>query len=148
MPSQARRAAAVVLIVAGILPGVAVGRPAKLQTPDNPLRVLAADNVQRGEQIFRSRCAVCHTVQAGAPNKFGPNLHGLFGRRAGSLPGYNYSQAMRAAGAAGLKWSRVTLDPYLENPHRAVPGDKMPFPGLPSQADRDAVIAYLEQATR
>jgi cytochrome c len=128
-------------------PYLAFARPLQLPVPASPLLVKVAD-VQHGEQIFQSRCSVCHTLQAGAPNKFGPNLHGLFGRHAGSLPGYNYSSAMRGAGAMGLVWSAVTLDPYLENPHKAVPGDKMPFPGIPGEQDRQAVIAYLEQATR
>lgn len=127
-----------------VLPGVVTAHSIVPQPPDAQLRILVADG-QRGQQIFQSRCAMCHTLQAGAPNKFGPNLHGLLGRRAGTVPGYNYSAAMRAS---GIVWGAQTLEAYLADPHRNVPGDKMPFPGLPNQADRDDVIAYLQQAAQ
>jgi cytochrome c len=127
------------------LPGLVAAHPVAPQPFVAPLRVLRVADSQRGQQIFQSRCAMCHTVQAGAPNKFGPNLHGLIGRHAGTAPGYNYSAAMRAS---GIVWGAQTLEAYLTNPHLNVPGDKMPFPGLPSQADRDDVIAYLQQAAQ
>lgn len=107
-----------------------------------PLTRLVADT-QRGAGLFQSRCSICHTVQEGGPTKLGPNLHGLFGRHAGALPGYNYSPAMRAS---GIVWGAQTLDVYLTDPHKDIPGDKMPFPGLPNKADRDDLISYLEQA--
>jgi cytochrome c len=108
-----------------------------------PLARLVADT-QRGQGLFGSRCSICHSVQAGAPNKVGPNLHGLFGRHAGTLAGYNYSPAMRAT---AIVWGADTLDVYLTDPHKDVPGDKMPFPGLVNKVDRDDIISYLEQAT-
>lgn len=114
-------------------------------TPTAVYPLLFVVDAQRGAGIFQGRCSVCHTVQAGGPNKLGPALHGLFGRRAGTLPGYNYSPAMRAS---GIVWSAETLEAYLANPHKDIPGDKMPFPGLPDKADRDDVISYLEQVTR
>ncbi|HVC53589.1 MAG TPA: cytochrome c family protein [Stellaceae bacterium] len=124
--------------------GVALARPPAPDQAINPLRLYVAD-AARGQGIFQGRCAVCHTVAAGGPNKIGPALHGLFGRKAGSLPDYNYSSAMRTS---GVVWGAQTLNAYLTNPHRYIPGDKMPFPGLPSQQDRSDVIAYLDSATR
>lgn len=143
-----RRRLAIKLGVAALalaLPGFVAAHPIAPQPPVAPLRVIRMADSQRGLQIFQSRCAMCHSVQAGGPNKFGPNLHGLFGRRAGSMPGYNYSPAMRAS---GIVWGAQTLDAYLANPHRDIPGDKMPFAGMPSKADRDDVISYLQQATQ
>jgi cytochrome c len=117
----------------------AVGR----QTADNLFLTVA--DAQRGAGLFGSRCSICHTVQAGGPNKVGPNLHALFGRHAGTLPGYNYSPAMRGA---AIVWGVQTLDEYIADPHKNIPGDKMPFPGLPNKADRDDLIGYLQQATQ
>jgi cytochrome c len=127
-----------------LIPGLANAAPSEPRPPANPLTRLVADT-QRGAGLFGSRCGICHTLQAGGPNKVGPNLHGLFGRHAGTLPGYNYSPAMRAA---NIVWSADTLDAYLTDPHKDIPGDKMPFPGLPNKADRDDLISHLEQATK
>ncbi len=94
-----------------------------------------------GKNVFK-RCAVCHAVGAGARNKLGPHLNDLFGRAAGSLSGYSYSKAMKDAGAK-VVWSEATLDAYLTNPRGFVKGTKMVFPGLPKQAERQDLIAYL-----
>ena len=98
-----------------------------------------------GAAIFRSQCAACHTLQAGGGSAIGPNLHGLFGRPAGRLPGYPYSAAMLRS---GVVWNEKTLDAFLANPHSFIPGDRMPFPGIPDKQRRQAVIAYLRAATR
>lgn len=140
--SQFWRRASVIALLA-FYPGLANALPPEpLVTANQQLRLVA--DTQRGAGLFQSRCSICHTVQEGGPTKLGPNLHGLFGRHAGSLPGYNYSPAMRAS---GFVWGAQTLDVYLTDPHKDIPGDKMPFPGLPNKADRDDLISYLEQAT-
>lgn len=107
-------------------------------------QVWAAGDPANGAKIFK-KCAVCHTVEANAPNKIGPNLHGLLGRAAGTIANFNYSQAMRNS---GVTWSEETLMQYLENPKAFVPGNKMPFPGLKSEQDREDVISYLRQVAQ
>ena len=101
--------------------------------------VAMAQDTAAGEQVFRKNCSLCHTVQAGV-NQQGPSLFGVVGRPSASVPGYNYSQA---DDAAKLTWTKETLDLYLINPHRVIPGTKMAFAGLRSDADRQNVIAYL-----
>jgi cytochrome c len=93
-----------------------------------------------GEAVFR-KCAICHRMEAGAPNGIGPNLHGVFGRKAASLPNFNYSPAMRGT---GFTWDAKTLDRYLTAPQRVVPGTRMTFSGLPDAPSRKAVIGYLK----
>jgi cytochrome c len=101
---------------------------------------------ERGERVFQ-RCYACHSVVAGEDKLPGPNLHGVLGRRAGTLPGFRFSSAMIDAGAArGLVWTRATLDAFLADPHSVVPGTEMAVPGLSEPGDRRDVIDYLEKA--
>ncbi len=95
-----------------------------------------------GQKVF-NKCMACHTLEAGK-NKIGPSLQGVIGRTAGTAEGFNYSEAMKKAGAGGLVWNEATLDKYLSGPKVLVPGNKMPFPGLPKEQDRADVIAYLK----
>jgi cytochrome c len=95
----------------------------------------------KGKQIF-AKCQVCHSIEAGV-NKIGPSLHGVYGRKAGTLAGYNYTDAMKNS---GFTWDETTLNTYLTNPRKVVPGTRMVFVGLPKEQDRLNVIAYLKQA--
>jgi cytochrome c len=97
----------------------------------------------RGQAKF-ALCKACHSVEAGAPNMTGPNLHGIFGRQAGTAPGYTYSDALKAT---GWTWDAPRLDAWLASPLKALPGTKMTFAGLPNPQDRIDVIAYLKTAS-
>ncbi len=94
-----------------------------------------------GEKVFR-KCAACHSLEAGR-SKIGPSLAGAIGRAAGSLPDFRFSSALSQS---GLTWNQQTLDAFLADPSKAVPGTRMVFPGLTNAEDRAAVIAYLAAA--
>jgi cytochrome c len=94
----------------------------------------------RGEQIYH-RCQGCHSIDA---NRVGPRHASLFGRRAGSLDDYSYSDAMHGS---GIVWDEITLDEFLTAPRKFIPGTKMPFAGIPDAQERADLIAYLKKAT-
>lgn len=108
----------------------------------SPLRADPA----RGERVFQ-RCFACHSVAAGEDKLPGPNLRGVVGRRAGTLTAFRFSPALVEAGARGLVWTRETLDAYLADPSRFVPGTEMGMPGLREADDRHDVIDFLERRT-
>jgi cytochrome c2 len=94
-----------------------------------------------GEILFKKNCAVCHTLEEGK-NKIGPSLAGVVGRKAGSVPGFAYSAANKSSGDM---WDEATLDTYLTDPRKFMPGTKMVFAGLKNSDDRKALIEYLKQ---
>jgi cytochrome c len=100
-----------------------------------------AQDADAGEKIF-AKCKACHQIGPTAKNGVGPILNGVVGRKAGIIEGYNYSEANKSS---GITWDEATLKEYLTNPRAKVPGTKMIFPGLPSEQDRDNVIAFLKQ---
>jgi glucose/arabinose dehydrogenase len=95
-----------------------------------------------GQTYFDRNCASCHTADPNLSSRAGPGLYAVVGRKAGSVPGYNYTDAMVRAGAAGKTWTRADLDIFLADPSKAVPGTAMPV-GVPGKADRSALIDYL-----
>lgn len=95
----------------------------------------------KGRRVF-AKCMACHTVQEGQ-NRVGPSLYGVVGREAGTVAGFNYSDANANS---GITWTEETLFAYLENPQEYIPGTRMIFPGLPAEQDRADVIAYLKSA--
>ena len=96
-------------------------------------------DMANGEAKF-ALCASCHTITPGGPNMTGPNLHGVVGRKAGAVPNYNYSDAVKNA---GFTWDGPRLDKWLTDPRTDLPGTKMSFVGLKDPKDRTDVIAYL-----
>jgi cytochrome c len=106
----------------------------------------AAQSAADGQRVF-AQCRACHTVDQGGRNGVGPNLHGMFGRQAGSVSGFRYSAPMKARGEAGLTWTDETLSAYLRNPRAYIPGGSMAFAGLRNDQQVADLIAYLRQAT-
>lgn len=101
--------------------------------------VQAAPDVLHGEQVY-ARCLACHAL---AYDRVGPRHCGLLGRRAGSVPGFAYSQAMKDS---RITWDEKTLDRFLAQPMKAVPGTTMTYDGVPDPQDRTDLIAYLQRA--
>ncbi len=110
--------------------------------PASATAAAGAGDPGAGRLVFR-KCQVCHSLEPGK-NILGPSLAGVIGRKAGSVDGYNYSPAMKSA---NITWDAKTLDQYLTDPAKLVPGNKMPFPGLKTDHDRADVIAYLASAS-
>lgn len=106
----------------------------------------AAQNAADGQRVF-NQCRACHTVDQGGRNGVGPNLHGMFDRKAGSVSAFRYSAPMKARGEAGLTWTDETLSAYLRNPRDYIPGGSMAFAGLRNDQQLADLIAYLRQAT-
>ncbi|MEZ5565305.1 MAG: cytochrome c family protein [Gammaproteobacteria bacterium] len=103
--------------------------------------LLATADPAKGKVQFL-QCRACHSLEAAGPNKVGPNLHGLFGKKAGFAPGFNYSDALKNS---GVVWSAETLDHWFERPSELIPGNHMVFVGIRNPGDRANLIAYLKQ---
>jgi len=106
-----------------------------------------AQNAENGAEVFK-KCRACHQVGDGAKNAVGPVLNGLFGRKSGTIEGFNYSDANKEAGAKGLVWNEEELFKYLENPLAYMPKNKMAFAGVKDEQDRKDLIAYLKTFTK
>jgi len=101
---------------------------------------MAADPAA-GEKAF-AVCKACHKVGEGAKNGLGPTLNGVVGEAAGSVEGYNYSEAMKTS---GLTWDEANLAGFLKNPKAKIPGNKMTFAGVKDDTKLVDIIAYLGQ---
>jgi len=112
-----------------------------------PLTTVNADqaaDAERGAIVFKA-CSSCHVVGPGAKNRVGPHLNGIFGRRAATIDGFNYSDDIVRAGVNGLFWTAEKLDIYMEDPQTLVSGTRMKYRGLKDAGDRRDVIAFLRQ---
>jgi cytochrome c len=127
---SSRRIGVVTLALAGLVFAGAVSA-----APD-------AAALKRGEDVY-ARCAACHAIEA---NRTGPQHCGLCGRRAGTAPGFDgYSKAMRAS---GIVWDEHSLNVFLQDPIKAVPGTAMGYAGIKDDKERTELIAWLREATR
>jgi len=114
---------------------VALTMPAILVAP----QAWSADAV-RGQDLYESRCGACHSIDA---NRVGPAHKGVVGRKAGSVADYDYSPAVKAS---GIIWTEQTLDRWLSDPEKTIPGQKMNY-SVPDEQDRLDVIAYLKKVS-
>ena len=103
----------------------------------------AEGDAARGEKRFEE-CATCHTTERGV-NNVGPSLNGVFERKAGEIADFRYSPALKKS---GITWTPQTLDTFIADPQKQVPGNRMPFAGMPDGGDRADLIAYLQKATK
>jgi cytochrome c len=101
----------------------------------------ADGDAARGEKKFEE-CAACHKIERSEDN-VGPSLHGVFGRKAGTLADFRYSPALKRS---GITWTAQTLDTFLADPQKVVPANRMPYAGLAEASDRADLIAYLQKA--
>jgi cytochrome c len=99
----------------------------------------AADAV-KGAIVFK-KCALCHVIEVGKASRLGPNLYGVYGRKAAAVPNYAYSTALKAS---GLIWTPDKLDGYIAKPSALVKGTKMVYAGLQNPTDRADLIAFLK----
>jgi cytochrome c len=116
--------------LAAMLAGELTGVPA----------VHAGDSLSRGRILFL-RCASCHDIGAASSAKIGPDLRGIVGRKVASLPGYAYSAALRSQ---DFDWDASHLDRWIRNPNEVAPGTMMAFAGIADEADRRAIIEFLQ----
>jgi cytochrome c len=117
----------VVLIAAATLAAAGVAR--------------ADGDAARGEKKFEE-CAACHKIER-SEDSVGPDLHGVFGRKAGTLGDFRYSPALKRS---GITWTAQTLDTFLADPQQVIPANRMPYAGLADASDRADLIAYLQKA--
>jgi len=103
-----------------------------------------AQDAKRGQKLF-DECAACHSPDREAKDTVGPPLHGVVGRKAGEGTEFRYSPAMKRS---GITWNADTLNSFIADPQKLVPGNRMPYSGLPEAKDRADLVAYLQSALK
>jgi len=100
-----------------------------------------AEDLENGKAVW-NKCRACHQIGEGAKNLVGPVLNGLFGRKAGTIEGFNYSEANKTS---GITWDEATFREYIKNPKTKIPNTKMVFVGLSDEKDIEDLLAFLKQ---
>ena len=127
---------------------IAEPAPVKEESPAAKVQpiegLLASASVERGAESAKP-CGICHNFQEGQGAKIGPDLYGVVNRPVASVPGFNYSAALKAKGGT---WTFAALNTWLANPRADVPGTTMTFAGLPNENRRAEVIVYLNSLSK
>jgi cytochrome c len=97
-------------------------------------------DVKAGQKVYNSRCLTCHSNVQGGPNKLGPLLFGIMGKKAATLPGYTYSRPMKNS---KIVWTDDALRQWLKRPNQTLPGTRMAFAGLSNPKQIEDLIAYM-----
>ena len=103
----------------------------------------SAADAAHGKQLYE-QCAACHSLKAGE-TLLGPSLAGVIGRKAGALDEFRYSPPMKRS---NITWTRETIGTFLAEPQKDIPGNRMPFSGMPEAKDREDLLDYLIQAAK
>ena len=112
-------------------------------TVDTRELIIIDGDLERGRKLYL-QCRACHSLKENEPHKIGPNLFKIIGSTAGSMKGYNYSDALSKS---EILWTIENLDLWLEKPYEIIPGNKMVFSGMRKQEDRNDLIAYVYDET-
>ena len=112
-------------------------------TVDTRELIIIDGDLERGRKLYL-QCRACHSLKENEPHKIGPNLFKIIGSTAGSMKGYNYSDALSKS---EIVWTKENLDLWLEKPYEILPGNKMVFSGMRKQEDRNDLIAYVYDET-
>lgn len=125
---------------------VVPGQPFEAVSSKYPRRFQVKSEVELGERQFARKCSICHTLTEDGAHRAGPTLYKVFGRRAGTLPGYVYSDALKNS---DIVWNEDTIGRLFgDGPQEVVPGTKMPLQKMTNDTERKALIAFLREATR
>ena len=116
--------------------------PEILDTPGPTRRFKLTSEISNGDRQFARKCSVCHTLVEDGAKRAGPTLYNIFGREAGTLPGYKYSKALAAY---DKNWTFEELNGFLIKPAKWIKGTKMAYAGLRKEKDRASVIKYLNE---
>jgi cytochrome c len=112
-------------------------------TVDTRELIIIDGDLDRGRKLYL-QCRACHSLKENEPHKIGPNLFKIIGSTAGTMKGYNYSDALSKS---EIVWTKENLDLWLEKPYEILPGNKMVFSGMRKQEDRNDLIAYVYDET-
>ncbi len=104
---------------------------------------VTAQDASKGEAVFK-RCRACHAIGPAAQNKAGPVLTGIVGKKIASVPGFNYSDALKEEAAKGGTWTETKLTAFLQSPDTAIPNNVMAFPGIKNPGDLNDLVAFLK----